>query len=60
MVASIGKKDKVKAIIGTWVTLAEYNYNGICINVVTQKIDGIILKENVFYTLINGIFTEIE
>ena len=62
VVASIGYKDKVKAVIGTWVTLAQYIY----VNekyeidlVVSKKIDGIDLKENVFYTLIDGKFTEI-
>jgi hypothetical protein len=64
VVASIGYKDKVKGIIGTWVTLAEYvkNENNIlcCNNVVSQKIDGVILKENVYYSLINGVFTEVD
>lgn len=63
VVASIGYKDMVKSTIGTWVTLAEYKEaNGIyeCINVVSKKIDGIILKENVYYTLIDGVFVEIK
>ena len=56
--------DKVKAIVGTWVTLAEYKKNEndtyVVSSVITQKIDGKKLKENVFYTLKNGKFTETE
>jgi hypothetical protein len=64
VVASIGYRDKVKAVIGTWVTLAEYEENEGDIwfvkTVVSKQIDGKILKENVYYSLINGEFTEVE
>jgi hypothetical protein len=63
VVASIGFKDKVMACVGTWVTLAEYaeSIEGTfeCINVVSKIIDGEILKDGVYYSLINGEFTEV-
>jgi hypothetical protein len=63
VVASIGYKDKVKGVIDTWVTLAQYiemdNKYEVDL-VVSKKIDGLILKENVYYTLINGEFTQVD
>jgi hypothetical protein len=56
--ANIGYNGKIKGIIGTWITLAEYK-NKKCLSVQSAKIDGIILKENTWYQLINGVFTEV-
>ena len=58
--ANIGRNSRTKAVIGTWVTLAEYDDKGICIFVSSKKIDGKRLKENVFYTLKNKKFTEVK
>ena len=60
IVASIGKGDKVKASLGTWVTLAEYNEDNSVKTVVSKRIDGKTLKEDVYYTLVDGKFTEIK
>ena len=57
--ANIGKNSKTMGIIGTWITLAEYDDKGICIMVKSAQIDGVELKENVFYTLKNKQFTEV-
>lgn len=56
--ATIGKNSKIKAIKGTWITLAEYNNNGECKLVKSALIDGKFLKENIFYILKDGEFTE--
>ena len=58
--AAIGKNSKVKASLGTWIVLAEYNNYGIVEFVKSAKIDGDKLKENVWYQLVGGEFKEIE
>ena len=62
--AAIGRNSKIKAVKGTWITLAEYDNKGIVFFVKTARIgytkqDGKVLKENVFYTLENKKFKEI-
>ena len=56
---NIGLNGHIKGIKGTWITLAEYEDN-ICICVKSAQIDGIKLKENVWYTLENKKFVEVE
>ena len=58
MVAAIGNNSKIKAIKGTWITLAEYDDNGICIYVKSAKIDGKRLKADTWYILKDKKFTE--
>ena len=62
--ANIGIDGIIKGKIGSWITLAEYEYdnfgNYICVCVKSAKIDGVKLKENVFYKLINGEFAEVK
>ena len=58
--AAIGYKNIVKAVKGTWVTLAEYDNEGKVQFVKTEQIDGERLKENCFYTLYNKEFQEVE
>ena len=62
--ANIGVDGIIKGKIGSWITLAEYEYdnfgNYICVCVKSAKIDGVKLKENVFYKLINGEFAEVK
>ena len=60
MGANIGIKGQIKGVKGTWLTLAEYDKENICICVKSAQIDGEILKENVWYQLINQVFTEVE
>ena len=61
-VACVGKRGKIKAPIGTWITLAEYgDWDGDgfpCICVKSTQIDGKKLKPDTFYTLKNGEFVE--
>ena len=62
--ANIGVDGIIKGKIGSWITLAEYEYdnfgNYICVCVKSAKIDGVKLKENVFYKLIDGEFVEVK
>ena len=63
-VSCIGKRGKIKAPIGTWITLAEYGEwdgNGYpCICVKSARIDCETLKADTFYTLKNGEFVEVD
>ena len=64
VVACVGQRGKIKAPIGTWITLAEYGgFDGTgfpCKCVKSAQIDGEVLKANTFYTLKNGEFVESE
>ncbi len=52
------KKTIIKGKLGTWITLAEYNKDNKPICVKSAQIDGKVLKEDVYYILLNGEFTE--
>lgn len=54
----IGKNTIIKGKLGTWITLAEYDKDNKPICVKSAQIDGKILKEDVYYILLNGEFTE--
>jgi hypothetical protein len=63
MCAGINSSAKTK--IGSWITLAEWKYSEekqrhIPFSVVTKQVDGIEIKEDVYYTLQNGKFKESE
>ena len=60
VIANIGINGKVKGIIGNWITLAEYDENNKPICVKSAIIDGKILKENVWYSLVDCKFKEVE
>ena len=58
-----GNGSIAKGKIGSWITLAEWQiideeYVPVC--VMTKKIDGIEIKEDTFYRLINGKFEEVQ
>lgn len=60
-----GINSSAKAKIGSWITLAEWKYSKekqrhIPFSVVTKQVDGIEIKEDVYYTLQNGKFKESE
>ena len=57
--ANIGNCGIIKGVIGTWITLAEYDNNNICVCVKSAKIDGKKLKADTFYKLENKKFTEV-
>jgi hypothetical protein len=57
-----GNNSIAKAKIGSWITLSEWKrvdgvYTPVCVK--TEKVDGERIKEDTFYKLINGEFTEI-
>lgn len=62
-VIAIGHRDKAKAARGCWLVLAEWTFNNSgeytlkCIK--TTKVDGINIKPNTWYTLINEKFVEV-
>ena len=60
-----GINSSAKAKIGSWITLAEWEYSEekqkyIPFSVVTKQVDGIEIKEDVYYTLQDGKFKESE
>ena len=63
VVMCAGHNSIAKAKIGSWITLSEWerdvNDNWVPINVVTKKVDGIEIKEDTYYKLVNGVFTEV-
>jgi hypothetical protein len=61
VVAAIGINNIIKASLGCWITLAEYKIDGtyyIPICVKSAQVDGEIIKDNVWYKLVNGEFIE--
>uniref|UniRef100_A0AAU8ATA3 Uncharacterized protein n=1 Tax=Dulem virus 31 TaxID=3145749 RepID=A0AAU8ATA3_9VIRU len=58
VISAIGINNIVRAKKGTWITLAEYDENDTPRCVKSAQIDGVKLKEDVYYTLLNGEFTE--
>ena len=58
--ANIGENGKIKGVLGSWITLAEYDDNGICICVKSVKIDGKKLLSDTWYTLKNKKFVVCE
>ena len=62
VVMAAGYKSKAKAKKGSWITLAEWdsldgNWTPVCVK--TEHVDGERIKEDTWYELINGQFTEI-
>lgn len=60
--ANVGIRGTIKGKIGDWITLAEYNYSDgkyKCVCVKSAQIDGVTIKEDVFYKLVNGEFVEV-
>ena len=60
-----GINSSAKAKIGSWITLAEWKYSEekqkyIPFSIVTKQVDGIEIKEDVYYTLQDGKFKESE
>ena len=65
VVMCAGHESIAKAMKGSFITLAEWEYNEelekhIPINVVTEKVDGERIKENTYYKLVDGKFVEVE
>ena len=65
VICCAGVNNMVKSVKGCWITLAEWKYDEnknryIPVCVKTEYVDGKKIKENVFYKLVNGEFTEVE
>ena len=65
VICCAGHNSVVKARKGSWITLAEWEYNKdngryIPLCVKTEFVDGERIKADVFYKLINGEFTEVQ
>ena len=60
VVMCAGKDSKARGPVGTWITLAEYDEEGICILCKSERIDGETLKPDTWYTLKDGEFLEDE
>ena len=56
--ANIGINGKIKGVIGTWITLSEYNNNNKPIYVLSVQIDGEKIKADTWYMLKNKKMTE--
>ena len=63
VIAAIGKGNVVKAEVGSWITLAEFELDEkmqfhvpICVK--TELVDGNLIKGGVFYKLVKGKFVE--
>lgn len=61
----IGHDSIAKGMRGAWMTLAEWKYDEagnawipVCLR--TEQVDGTRIKENTFYRLIDGAFTEVD
>lgn len=60
-----GQGSKVKAKIGSWITLSEWKYDcvkkiNVPVCVKTERVDGEKIKEDTFYMLKNGEFVEVQ
>ncbi len=58
--AAIGPNSMVKGIIGTWITLAEYNDEGKVLCVKSARIDGKKIEADTYYKLENKKFTKVK
>jgi hypothetical protein len=58
--ANISYNGKIKGKKGDWITLAEYDLNDKPLCVKSAQIDGEIIKEDIWYQLKSGEFTEVE
>lgn len=65
VICCAGDNSIAKGKIGSWITLSEWQFNGeendyIPVCVKTEKIDGVKIKEDTYYRLVNGEFIEVE
>ena len=65
VVCCAGHGGKVKAKKGSWITLSEWKYSkeenaAIPVCVKTVQVDGETIKEDTYYTLVNGEFVEVK
>ena len=65
VICCAGHNSIVKTKQGSWITLAEWEYNkekdrSVPKNVVTKYVDGEEIKADTWYKLVDGVFTEVE
>ena len=58
--ANIGINGTIKSTLGTWITLAEYDEDDICICVKSARVDGKKIKADTWYCLKDEKFTEVK
>ena len=65
VIAGIGVNNAAKGKIGNWITLAEWKYDNsksrwvpVCVK--TEQIDGVKIKGDTFYKLVDGKFQEVQ
>ena len=63
VICCAGDNSIAKGKIGSWITLSEWQFNKeeetyIPVCVKTEKIDGVKIKEDTYYRLVNGEFAE--
>ena len=63
VICCAGHNSRVKAKVGSWITLSEWErqddeYIPVCVK--TEKVDGERIKEDTWYTLKNGEFVEVQ
>jgi hypothetical protein len=59
---SAGINGKAKAKKGSWITLSEWINDGIRwipVSVKTEQVDGIVIKEDTYYSIKDGKFIEV-
>ena len=57
-IALMGKESQIKGTIGGWMSFIDYEKNEDVKNIISVKIDGVKIKEDIWYTLKDGIVTE--
>ena len=57
---AIGYQSKAKGSKGCWLVLGEKSVYGELIDVQCRKVDGVKIKEDTFYMLVNGEFEEVK
>ena len=65
VICCAGQDSIAKGKIGSWITLSEWKYSdiehaNIPVCVKTEKIDGVRIKADTFYKLVNGEFVEVK
>lgn len=58
IVVNVGVGSLAKASRGSWIVLAEFNHFNEAINVKSAMVDGVKIKENTYYKLVDGQFKE--
>jgi hypothetical protein len=57
---AVGKESAAKGKKGSWIVVAERDDDWNIVNLRTAQIDGVTLKEDIFYTLANNEFVNAE